>query len=134
MLCLCVLTACGGDTGPAGPTGPQGLPGDPGPTGLPGKVEAFELIEHGVTGGDYNTGTGLLILDPRISLATYLQTYVFLPALALPGYVTLQVYGSQYLDATAMAPYVAVFGGGLIVTDPDRSLLGKTLVVAVLPE
>lgn len=137
LLPLLVLVACGGDTGPTGPQGqqgPQGPAGDTGPMGLPGNVDAFELVEHAVTDGDYNTGTGLLVLDPRITLATYLQTYVFLSSLPIPAHVTLQVFGSEHLDGTATPPHVAVLNGGLIVTDPDRSLLGMTLFVAVLPQ
>ena len=87
-----------------------------------------------MSAADYTTSSGLLIFDGRVSLDSYLETYVSTGDLPFPAYLTLADFAARQLPEDTAAPYVAVFSGGLVVTDPDRVLIGRTLVVAVLPQ
>ena len=148
------VTGCEGPTGPAGPQGIHGARGEQGERGFRGAdgvVASFVLIEYTVQESDYSPSgkanaqviaprlpepeeqvQAFLIEDARITPATFIGLYLKWNELTL---FPLDDWSEMLAEVGNISPivYGVVPDIGMVVRDNDRTLVGSTLVVAVLP-
>ena len=122
-----LVLGCEGKAGPMGPqgeAGARGATGSRGSTGSAGNVEAFDLISFDIIRALYtDDGQGFIIEDSRIAPDTFIGLYV--AGADVTAYIELS---SLHPDAVYL-----IAEGLIVIFDPIDSLLGETLVVAVLP-
>ena len=116
-----VLLACDSLRGPTGPAGPAGPAGN-----CELELFSFTLTRSDYLGELYREMKAIELVNPSFGPDSVIEVYVRAGNLYLP------LNTHNLMPASEIEPGYMVVVGRVLIFDPDETLLGETVVVAIL--